>query len=219
MFTCIKSWKTLTFLDSIWSRTKMVTSKHNIVAFFFFFNKWTIVPCSSFSPLQMICTSACQCFITWQFKNTCVVHVCSNYDDHWTASLTRSCSCQVLLWAAGPAARWLHGQLGLQVLGREAGWEPQPVVCGGRGVVGGKTHRSEPLWRLWCHQLPGRVAFIQSQGGSASPFLLEKHIHVYFTAINILWKTSHLFSGLLLKQMFKKCRFSLNVASARKCIS
>lgn len=34
---------------------------------------------------------------------------------------TRRCPRQVLLRAAGPAARWLHGQLGLQVLGREVG--------------------------------------------------------------------------------------------------
>lgn len=29
MFTCIKSWKALTSLDSIWSRTKMVTSLYS----------------------------------------------------------------------------------------------------------------------------------------------------------------------------------------------
>lgn len=34
---------------------------------------------------------------------------------------TKCCPRQVLLRAAGAAACWLHGQLGLQVLGREVG--------------------------------------------------------------------------------------------------
>lgn len=38
------------------------------------------------------------------------------------SELQPSCSLlKVLVWPPGPAARWLHGQLGLQILGCEAG--------------------------------------------------------------------------------------------------
>lgn len=71
---------------------------------------------------------------------------------------------KVLLWAAGAATCWLHSQFGHQVLGCEVGWKLQCAYARAGGVVSGKTHRGQTHWCLWCHQLPGRVSLIQSQG-------------------------------------------------------
>lgn len=96
---------------------------------------------------------------------------------------------KVLLWSAGAAARWLHCQLGHKVLRCEVGWKPQPAYAWAGGVVRGKAHRSEPHWRLWRHQLPGRVSLLQSQGNHffflscTASFLCFKYTVIWYFPI------------------------------------
>lgn len=128
--------------------------------------------CSAFE------NSCCNCFtgflLFFLFQN------CIMANNNWNGKHLKNSSWlffffffKVLLWAAGAPTCWLHSQLGHQVLRCEVGWELQCAYARAGGVVSGKTHRGQTHWCLWCHQLPGRVSLIQSQGEGLIPFAVS----------------------------------------------